>query len=341
MNINKLIKDFFNISLSATKANSVHSNAEVQAYLVGMSLNHDSLESATGLSPDTIQRRIVLGTKADMPWFNYVQRTQLDLITPIIRRNRRVRWSLVIDESLESFFGSVDNLKDHLDTQDLPDFVSKYRVQRGSTGSFHYINIVLYSKLGTFPIAVIPKLTDENVYPKIEEILAKVRRIHQDIILLADRGYGNQQMIALCQKLKVSYCIRLKKKGKLKTIKKNHRVFFWHAFGNVKFRVIMHTSHGRETFFFAIGKKGGSSQWFRLLYRDRWSIENLFKNCDKIQLRTSSRNTIFRLFCFVLSLFLMLLYQLKKLITRGKSKPIRRTLYDLFKIQVLVVLKIT
>jgi hypothetical protein len=139
----------------------------------------------------------------------------------------------------------------------------------------------------------------------------------------------------------MGYCIRLKKKGRLKTIKKNYRQFFWHTFGNVKFRVMMHKGHGRETFFFAVGKKGGSSQWFRLLYRDRWSIENLFKNCDRIQLRTNSRNTIFRLFCFVLSLFLMLLYQLRKLITRQKRKPIRRTLYDIFNIQVLVVLRVT
>jgi hypothetical protein len=54
MKTNKLINDFFNISLSATKANTVYSNAEIQGYLVAISLNNDSLESATGLSPDTI-----------------------------------------------------------------------------------------------------------------------------------------------------------------------------------------------------------------------------------------------------------------------------------------------
>jgi hypothetical protein len=192
MNINKLIKGFFNISLSATKHNSMHSNPKVQAYLVAMSLNNDSLESATGLSPDTIQRRIVLGTKADMPWFEYVQKTQLDLVNFIISHNQRVRWSLIIDESLEPFFGNVDNLKKQLEAQDLPDFVSKYKVQRGSTGSFHYVNIVLYSKLGTFPVSVIPKVADEDIYQKIEGIFTEIKRIHRDIILLADRGYGNQ-----------------------------------------------------------------------------------------------------------------------------------------------------
>ena len=125
MKLNKLVKDFFDISLSATKANSVHSNAEIQGYLAAMSLNKDSLESATGLSPDTIQRRIVLGTKAGMPWFFHVHKTQIELVNFFIRCNRRMRWSLVIDESLEPFFGSVDNLKGQLDAKDLPDFVSQ------------------------------------------------------------------------------------------------------------------------------------------------------------------------------------------------------------------------
>ena len=341
MKLNKLINNFFNISLSATKSNSVHSNEEVKSYLVAMSLNNDSLESATGISPDTIQRRITLGTKNDMPWFEHIQKTLLGLVSHIINRNKRVRWSLIIDESLEPFFGKVDNLKEQLSSKDLPDFISKYKVQRGSTGSFHYTNLALYSKLGTFPVAIIPKIAGEDVLLQVEHVIKTVKKVCKNISFLADRGYGNQQMISLCQKNKINYCIRLKKNGKLKTIKKRHRAFFWHSFGKVRFRIIMHKSHGRETFFFAVGKKGGSSQWFRLLYRDRWSIENLFKNSDRIQLRTSSRNTIFRLFCFALSLFLMLLYQLKKLTRPKRRYSIRKTLYDIFQIQVLVVLKAT
>ena len=341
MKINKLITDFFNISLSTAKANSVHSNAEVQGYLVTMSLHNDSLESATGLSPDTIQRRLALGTKADMPWFDHLEKIQLELAGYILRKNKRVRWSLIVDESLEPFFGNVDNLKKQLDMKGHPDFLSKYKIQRGSTGSFHYVQIALHSKLGTFPVAVIPKVPEANIYEKIGVIINQIRRLHHEVIVLADRGYGNQNMISLCQKIRVNYCIRLKKNGKLKTVKKSHRCFFWHKFGDIAFRVVMHKSHGRKTFFFAVGKKGSSSQWFRLLYRDRWSIENLFKNCDKIQLRTNSRNTIFRLFCFVLSLFFMLLYQLKRLLTKKKRIPIRRSLCDLFNIKVLVILKIT
>ena len=341
MKFNKLTQDFFNISLSVTKSNSLHSNEAVKSYLVATSLNNDAIESATGISPDTIQRRINLGTKDNLPWYEHTQDTMLGLVPKIIKCNRRVRWTLVIDESLEPFFGNIDELKDQLKEKDLPNFLSTYRVQRGSTASFHYTMIVLHSKLGTFPVAIIPKVSEDDTFKKIEQVISAVHKAHKEICLLADRGYGNRKVIKLCQKLKVNYCIRLKKTGKLKTIKKNHRNFFWHNFKEVKFRVIMYKSHGRETFFFAVGKKGGSSQWFRLLYKDRWSIENLFKNCDRIQLRTSSRNTLFRLFCFVLSMFLMLLYQLKKLTSHKKRISIRRTLYDIFSIKVLVILKAT
>ncbi len=259
MKLNKLIKDFFNISLSKTKANSHYSNTDVRSYLVAISLNNDSLESSSGISPDTILRRLNLGQGYDIPWLAHCNQTILNLLPFIINRNKRVKWSIVIDESLEPFFGSFNPLKDELSQNCIPDFLTNYQVQRGSTGSFHYITMALYSKLGTFPICVLPKICNADLVPIYEYLLREIRRTIPKITLLADRGFGNQDIIGLCQRLKLDYCIRLKKKGKLKTIKKKGRNFFWHRFGNVRFRVVMHKSHGRETFFFAVGKK----KWYQ------------------------------------------------------------------------------
>lgn len=341
MKLNKLIKDFFNISLSETKPNCKHTNEDIRSYLVAISLNNDSLESATGVSPDTLQRRLDLGKGYDLPWLLHCNQAMLDLVPLVINRNQRVRWSLIIDESLEPYFGNFESLKTDLSDNCLLDFLTNYRVQRGSTGSFHYVVLALHSKIGTFPIAVLPKVCNADYLPIYEAVIREVRRKAPNACLLADRGYGNQEIIGLCQRLKIDYCIRLKKNGKLKRIKKQGRNFFWHSFGEVKFKVIMHKSHGRETFFFAVGRRSGTSQWFRLLYKDRWSIENLFKNGDRIQLKTNSRNPLFRLFCFVLSMFLMLLYQLKKLLSPRARLSIRKTLYDVFRIQVLVILRAT
>jgi hypothetical protein len=341
MKTNKLMKEFFNISFSETKPNCKYTNDELRSYLVAISLNNDSLESATGVSPDTIQRRLVLGDGYDVPWLRHCNGLMLDHIRYIVNRNKRVRWSLVLDESLEPYFGSFESLKTDVAENCLVDFLTNYKVQRGSTGSFHYVVMALHSKIGTFPIAVLPKVCNADYFLIYEAFFREVRRQTKNVCFLADRGFGNQEMISLCQKLKIDYCIRLKKAGKLKTIKKGGRQFFWHQFGEVKFRVVMHKSHGRETFFFAVGRKNGASQWFRLLYKNRWSIENLFKNGDRVQLRTNSRNPLFRLFCFALSMFLMLLYQFKKLVSPRTRLPIRRAIYDLFNIKILVVLRVT
>jgi len=341
MKLNKLINGFFNISLSKPKANSHYSNEDVKSYLVAISLNNDSLESATGISPDTLQRRLNLGSGYDIPWLAHYNEAMFNLLPLILRRNSRVRWSIIIDESLDPFFGKFDTLKDELVEHCKADFLTNYKVQRGSTGSFHYVTLALYSKLGTFPICIIPKICNADIMPAIEMYIREAKRIASGICLLADRGYGNQEIISLCQKIKIGYCIRLKKKGKLKTIKKKSRNFFWHNFGNVKFRVVMHKSHGREVFFFAVGKISGTSQWFRLLYKDRWSIENLFKNTDRLQIRTNSRNLLFRLFCFTLSMFLMLLYQLKRMLSKKGRYPIRKAIYDIFSIKVIVILTVS
>lgn len=341
MNINKLIKDFFNKSLSEANTNSHYSNDEVMSYLVAISLNNDSLESATGISPDTIQRRLNLGQGYDMPWLAHFNKTMYNLIPLIITQNRRMRWSIVIDDSLEPYYGLVNKLKDELNDDCMPDFLTNYQVQRGSTGSFQYFTVCLYSKMGTFPVCILPKVCNADLVPVYEDLLRKIRRTAPNAILLADRGFGNKEMIGLCQKLKLDYCIRLKKAGKLKTIKKEGRYFFWHQFEDIKFRVVMHKSHGRQTFFFAVGKKDGASYWFRLLYKDRWSIENLFKNADRVQIKTNSRSPLFRLFCFTLSIFLMLLYQFKKIISKRARISIRRALYEVFSIKFLVILKVT
>ena len=68
MKLNKLKKDFFDISISETKVNSHYSKWDIMSYLVAIALNNDSVESATGISPDTLLRRLYLGQGYDLPW---------------------------------------------------------------------------------------------------------------------------------------------------------------------------------------------------------------------------------------------------------------------------------
>ena len=107
-------------------------------------------------------------------------------------------------------------------------------------------------------------------------------------------------------------------------MKKSKRNYLWHTFScgedgekkDVHFRVHVHRPHSGGTFLFAVSSRTGTSYWFRLLYKGRWGIENAFKQSDRLQLRTSSRNPMMRLFVFVLALFLYLIYSLKCLMEK-------------------------
>ena len=246
INTNKVKKDFFLKCLSKEGCNVQYNNEQIIAYLVGQAVNNQSLETVSGISPDAIQRRLDLGEGYDFGWLESYNTLALGLVPMITVRNRRVRWNLIIDDSQEPFFGDIDKMKIFLDANELPDFLTSHITTRGSTGSFEYCVVALSSKIGTFPILVIPKIVKADLIPILGAVLEEVNRKIPNVTVLADRWFGNQHIIRLCQKLKINYCIRLKKKGKLKKIKKNGRHFFWHNFDDVKFRVVMHKSHGKE-----------------------------------------------------------------------------------------------
>lgn len=48
-------------------------------------------------------------------------------------------------------------------------------------------------------------------------------------------------------------------------------------------------------------------------YLNRWDLENIFKDSERVQLPTSSRNPLMRLFCVVLSFFLFVFWQVSRL----------------------------
>src|SRR3989338_8579610 len=51
-------------------------------------------------------------------------------------------------------------------------------------------------------------------------------------------------------------------------------------------------------------------------YLNRWDLENIFKDADRVELPTSSRNPRMRLYCTVLSFFLFTLWQLQSILDR-------------------------
>jgi hypothetical protein len=187
-----------------------------------------------------------------------------------------------------------------------------------------------------------PMIAGVDNLPAIERVMAIIRKSCSRLTVLADRWFDYGRFIAMLQRLRVGFCVRLKAKGALKNLKRSNRKFIWHSFSwnecgernTVHFRVHVYRPRSGGTFLFAVGARTGTGQWFRHLYKGRWSIENAFKQSDRLQLRTSSRNPMMRLFVFLLALFLFLLYNLKRILEKRWSKPIRETVLALFKIAI-------
>ena len=80
--------------------------------------------------------------------------------------------------------------------------------------------------------------------------------------------------------------------------------------------------HNR-TYLLANNLQGKTSLQILLIYRNRWDIENLFKDSDRVGLPTSSTNPRMRLFSFVLSMLLFALWQIERATEKLKNS-IRR-----------------
>ena len=70
-----------------------------------------------------------------------------------------------------------------------------------------------------------------------------------------------------------------------------------------------------RTYLLATNIEGKSNKQLLGMYLNRWDLENIFKDADRVELPTSSRNPRMRLFCVVLSFFLFALWQVEMLLS--------------------------
>jgi hypothetical protein len=343
--INKIKKEFFHKCVSVGKSNTKHKYGKIVSTLVYLASQGKSLEESKEVSPDTLGRRTLVGNHVDAEWFETFNANALQLVRFITKANQRVNWKLLIDDSDDPFYGDVKKLLFELESNGLLNFLYEHKTEKGATGSFKYTMIALSSKAGTFPVFIMPKIRDVDQLPIVEEVLKVAKQQCRDLTVLADRWFGHGRFIDMLQRLNLPFCIRLKESGDLKDLKKSGRKFVWHSFTinkggiekEVNFRVYVHRPRSGGTFLLAASSKTGESYWARYLYKSRWGIENAFKQGDRIQLKTSSRNPMMRLFVFVFAQFLFLLYQLKRLLQKRWHRSIRETILGLFGVRIIIL----
>jgi len=168
----------------------------------------------------------------------------------------------------------------------------------------------------------------ENYRGWVEQNLRQALRIIPQAPVLADRGFGKSTWFYLMlEGLKAKYDVRIplrKKENKNKVASGVKKFQYWMKDKTTKEEVLLNVYVAKDEqnkeYFLASNLQNQSPALLLALYMNRWDIENLFKDSDRVELPTSSRNPRMRFFCVVLSLFLFTLWQFERVFEKlGES----------------------
>lgn len=273
-------------------------------------------EGAKSPSAQTVRDRLWLDGK----WLEYFHEQMWFLAQYLVKRFSRMKWYISIDEKYQPFFGDREKLNKKLKKEGKGEFVHGYKAKTpGATGSFCFLVISLCCCKFRLPLFVKMMKNKESYKKWTEEKLRQILRLVPQAIVLADRGFGKRAwFFAVLEKLNANYVVRvlLKKKeskNKVKSGVKKYQQWFGKGENKVLLNINVINDEHNRTYLLANNLQGKTSLQILSIYRNRWDIENLFKDSDRVGLPTSSINPKMRLFSFVLSLLLFALWQLEKI----------------------------
>lgn len=326
INIDKIKNGFFQKSLSVGNHNVRYTWIQLMAMILDCVCGLTSFEQgAKAPSPQTIRDRLLL----DGDWFEYFHKEMWNLAKYIVKRFSRMRWYICIDEKYVPFFGDRDALNKRLKAEGIGEYIHGYKAKTpGATGSFCFLVISLCCCRFRLPLFVKMMKNKESYQKWTEDKLRCVLRLVPQAIVLADRGFGKRAwFFVMLEKLKAKYVVRvlLKKKeskNKVKLGVKKYQQRFGDGENQILLNVNVAKDEHERIYFLANNLEGKTSLQILSIYRNRWDIENIFKDSDRVGLPTSSTNPKMRLFAFILSLFLFALWQLDR-VTESIMNSIR------------------
>lgn len=275
-------------------------------------------EGANAPSPQTLRDRLRLDGK----WLEYFHETMWNLTKSLVKRFPRVQWYICIDETHIPFFGVRKKINEWLKKIGLEAFVHGFRAKTpGATGSFCFLVISLCCNRIRLPIFIkIVPLDDREYREWLKQKLKQLLRLVPQAIVLADRGFGKATwFFIMLEKINARYVVRAivrKEENKNKVRLGVGKYQYWMKDAKTNDKILLNVFIAKDKqgkqYYLASNLQGKSPLQLLTIYLNRWDIENLFKDSDRVLLPTSSRNPKMRLFCIVASFFLFALWQFEK-----------------------------
>jgi len=322
VNIDKMRNDFFKKSLSVGHHNVKYTWQQLMLMIISCVRCLESFEEgARSPSAQTLRDRLNL----EGAWPESFHASMWIIAKFLLRKFCRYNWWISIDETYVPFFGNRKKLNDFLTKKGIGEFICGYRAKTpGATGSFCFLVISLCCCKVRIPIAIKIVKVGERYRPWLEPWLIKLHKLAPKAIVLADRGFGKAVWFYdMLDSIGVKYVVRVplrKKENKNKVAAGVSRFQYWmkeqDSKNSVLLTVYVCKDKQNRKYLLASNFENKSSKQLLDMYLNRWDLENMFKDADRVELPTSSRNPRMRLFSVVLSFFLFALWQAQNLFSK-------------------------
>lgn len=318
-NIDKIRNTFFKKSLSVGYHNVKYTWMQIMLMVLSCIRALESFEEgAKSPSAQTLRDRLNL----DGMWLEYFQESMYTAAKWALRVFCRFRWFISIDETHIPFFGNRKKLNAKLVKKKIGKYVHGYRAKTpGATGSFCFLVISLCCCKIRIPLAIKMVKVGERYRPWLNTELNKAMRISPKAIVLADRGFGKAEWFyEMLNELGAKYVVRMplrKKKSRNKVRHGAKHIQQWFKDVKTKNKVLLDIYIARDSqnrkYILASNIRGKTPKQLLSYYLNRWDLENIFKDADRVELPTSSSNPLMRLFCVVTSFLMLTLWQISRI----------------------------
>lgn len=267
---------------------------------------------------------------------NYVEtltKENIDYLKKIIKKIRIGAVKIIADITDENFYGKVDSL-----------YIHPWTGEKGVEGKYRYLvaGILFRNKILPFYVTILRNGSFKAKF--LGEIVDLCRGLGLNIrTILLDRGFYSGDIIDTLTLKDINYLIFVPKNSLFKCMLEgtDKGVVIEHEISYKKDK----SKHKAETMI-ALVKEIQEYDWvfasnifFRKaekyvwLYKQRWNIETMFRVHDEARVKTKTKNPVIRLFYFMVSMFLLLVWNLYKK-TEFTFKGFVILLYEMIKEEV-------
>lgn len=317
-NIDRIRNEFFKKNLSVGHHNVRYTWMQIMLMILNCIKCLESIDGgAKSPSAQTIRDRLNL--KGD--WLTYFHEQMYTIVKWAMKVFCRFKWYISIDETHIPFFGNRKKLNAKLVKKKVGKYVHAYRAKTpGATGSFCFLVISLCCCKIRIPLAIKMVKVGERYKPWLKTELKRAMQISPKSIVLADRGFGKAEWFYnMLEELDVKYVVRMPLRKKESRNKVRHgatNIQQWIKDVKTKDKVLLDIYIARDSqnrkYVLASNIKGKTPKQLLSYYLNRWDLENIFKDADRVELPTSSRNPLMRLFCVVASFLMFTLWQVSR-----------------------------